>query len=131
MSAFVIRGAPVFDGESALGEVDVRVVDERVATVGAAGTADTADTADTVVPEGEDVVDGSSATLLPGLIDAHTHTDTEPLRQALTFGVTTELDMTSIPQAMIPLRREVAGDRKLADVRSVRRPHSEHARFDH
>jgi N-acyl-D-aspartate/D-glutamate deacylase len=128
MSAFVIRGARVFDGESALGEVDVGVVDERVATVGAAGTADTADM---VVPEGEDVVDGSSATLLPGLIDAHTHTDTEPLRQALTFGVTTELDMTSIPQAMIPLRREVAGDRKLADVRSVRRPHAEHARFDH
>lgn len=77
MSAFVIRGARVFDGESALGEVDVGVVDERVATVGAAGTADTADM---VVPEGEDVVDGSSATLLPGLIDAHTHTDSSSPR---------------------------------------------------
>lgn len=99
----------MFDGERALGELDVRVVDERVAAVGAAGM---------VVPEDDEVVDGSDATLLPGLIDAHTHTGSGPLRQALTFGITTELDMTSVPQAMIPLRREVAMDRTFADVRS-------------
>ncbi|MBE1609207.1 amidohydrolase family protein [Actinopolymorpha pittospori] len=109
MSAFVIRGARVFDGERALGELDVRVVDERVAAVGAAGM---------MVPADDEVVDGSDATLLPGLIDAHTHTGSEPLRQALTFGITTELDMTSVPQTMIPLRREVAEDRTFADVRS-------------
>lgn len=39
MSAFVSAGARVFDGERALGEVDVRVVDERVAAVGASRSA--------------------------------------------------------------------------------------------
>src|SRR4029453_4310753 len=40
------------------------------------------------------VIDGAGFTLVPGLIDAHTHVrDAEELRQALRFGVTTMLDM--------------------------------------
>ena len=46
------------------------------------------------IPAGAEVIDGKGKTLLPGLIDAHTHVFTEDaLRQALIFGVTTELDM--------------------------------------
>jgi len=42
--------------------------------------------------EGE-VIDGTGKTLLPGLFDAHTHTSVDSLRNALKFGVTTELEM--------------------------------------
>lgn len=103
---FVITGARVFDGENSLGIVDVEVADGRIASIGGNR------------PEGVDLIDGAGTTLLPGLIDAHTHTDAESLRQALTFGVTTEFDMLSMPEQMIPLRRKVAASNELADVRS-------------
>ena len=45
------------------------------------------------VPAGLDTIDGTSQTLLPGLIDAHTHAFGNALERALQFGVTTELDM--------------------------------------
>ncbi|WP_275294642.1 amidohydrolase family protein [Amycolatopsis sp. La24] len=106
MNHFAVTGAHVFDGEDSLGTVDVEVADGRIASVG--GTR----------PEGVDLIDGAGATLLPGLIDAHTHTDEQSLRQALTFGVTTEFDMLSMPQQMIPVRRKVAASNNLADVLS-------------
>ena len=50
--------------------------------------------AEVEIPAGAEVIDGDGKTLLPGLIDAHTHIFSEDaLRQALIFGVTTELDM--------------------------------------
>ncbi|MET9260701.1 amidohydrolase family protein [Amycolatopsis sp. NPDC004079] len=106
MDHFVITGALVFDGENSLGIVDVEVADGRIASIGGNR------------PDGVELVDGTGATLLPGLIDAHTHTDAQSLRQALTFGVTTELDMLSMPEQMIPLRRRTAASNDLADVRS-------------
>jgi len=46
------------------------------------------------IPTGATVIEGRDKTLIPGLIDAHTHTyDAEQLRTAVVFGVTTELDM--------------------------------------
>lgn len=39
------------------------------------------------------IVDGQGMTLLPGLFDAHVHTSADSLRDALKFGVTTELEM--------------------------------------
>ncbi|WP_409181688.1 amidohydrolase family protein [Amycolatopsis sp. VS8301801F10] len=106
MNHFVITGARVFDGENSLGTVDVEVADGKIANVGGER------------PANADLVDGSGATLLPGLIDAHTHTDEESLGQALAFGVTTEFDMLSMPQQMIPLRRKAAASNDLADVQS-------------
>ncbi|MFD2471715.1 amidohydrolase family protein [Amycolatopsis silviterrae] len=106
MNHFVITGARVFDSENSLGIVDVEVADGRIASVGGDR------------PAGADLIDGTGATLLPGLLDAHTHTDAESLRQSLTFGVTTEFDMLSMPDQMIPLRRRTAAANDLADVRS-------------
>jgi imidazolonepropionase-like amidohydrolase len=45
------------------------------------------------IPAGATVIDGHGATLMPGLIDSHVHTDIDGLRDALKFGVTTELAM--------------------------------------
>ena len=103
---FVIAGAKVFDGERVLGELDVHVTGEVIRAVGRSR------------PDGVEVVDGSGATLLPGLIDTHTHASAEGLRHALAFGITTELDMASVPETMIPLRAEAAQCRDMADVRT-------------
>jgi imidazolonepropionase-like amidohydrolase len=104
---FVITGAQVFDGEKRRGRPDVRVAGGVIAAVGGPRTPD------------DQVIDGTGATLLPGLIDAHTHADEAALRQALAFGITTELDLLSIPAKMVPLRRTVADSFDLADVRSA------------
>jgi imidazolonepropionase-like amidohydrolase len=47
----------------------------------------------TAVPANAKLIDGTGKTLLPGLIDAHTHVYGTALERALRFGVTTELDM--------------------------------------
>jgi imidazolonepropionase-like amidohydrolase len=44
-------------------------------------------------PEHAVIIDAQGGTLLPGLIDAHVHTSVDGLRDALKFGVTTELEM--------------------------------------
>ena len=82
---FAIRDVRVFDGEAFIERATVRVRDGRIEAVGE----------DLDVPTGWDVVDGGGRTLLPGLIDAHVHTWGEARRDALRFGVTTQIDMFS------------------------------------
>jgi imidazolonepropionase-like amidohydrolase len=89
----LFRNARVFDGTRVLEGTDVLVHDGTIARV-AKGIA---------APDGAQVIDATGKTLLPGLIDAHTHAYGEALRQALMFGVTTELDQfteTHMAQAM-------------------------------
>ncbi len=62
---------------------------------------------------------GGGKTLLPGLIDSHTHAQLPSLEHALLFGVTTELDMFSCPEWMDGQRRDAADRNDLADVRSA------------
>ncbi|MGY0612822.1 CIA30 family protein [Luteimonas sp. A501] len=81
--AFAISGVRIFDGERVLPAANVIVRDGRIEAVGA----------DVAIPAGIEVVDGGGRTLLPGLIDAHTHSWGDAQRDALRFGVTTELDM--------------------------------------
>jgi len=83
--AFAVRGARVFDGERAIGVADVLVEGGRIAAVGRGLS----------IPAGVPVIDGSGKTLLPGLIDSHVHAFGDARKDALRFGVTTELDMFS------------------------------------
>ena len=100
--ATVIRGATVFTGDEVL----------ETATVTVRGRTIEAVTAGEALPPaaGEDatVVDGSGMTLLPGLIDAHTHSFGPALEEALNFGVTTVLDMFTEPNQAAAWRREQA-----------------------
>ncbi len=124
--AFAVRHARVFDGTCVVPYDTVVVRDGVVAAVGKAAT---------VLPEPEaadfdEVIDGTGRTLLPGLIDAHVHlgggdvsgrTARVRLRQSLRFGITTALDMFSIPEAIQDVTREQAagGGHDLADLRSA------------
>lgn len=105
MDRTAIVDARVFDGEEV---VDAGVVVLEGARIRAVGGP---------VPDGAEVVDAAGSTLLPGLIDAHVHTSVEALELALTFGVTTELEM----QGMFTRhnREHVTDDDRVADVRSA------------
>ncbi|MDL9937210.1 hypothetical protein QSJ18_10690 [Gordonia sp. ABSL1-1] len=105
MSITAIVGAKIFDGETTL-SADTVVIDDGVIT--AIGTD---------VPAGATIVDGTGATLLPGLIDAHVHTNRDALALALRFGVTTELEMQGTHTGS--RRAAIAEDDSVADVRSA------------
>lgn len=76
-----IINATVFDGVNNMGIQTVVFAAGRIISIGKE------------VPPDANIIDGTGATLLPGLIDAHTHTSVDSLRCALKFGVTTELEM--------------------------------------
>ena len=98
----VIEGVRVFDGREVIDQATVIVRDGLIEAVGPA----------LVIPDHAEIIDGAGKTLIPGLIDAHTHTfDPAALRQALAFGVTTELDMfTSAPFAAAMRSQQEAGN---------------------
>jgi imidazolonepropionase-like amidohydrolase len=100
-----ITNARIFDGERVLSDQIVVIDGAFILAIGAA------------VPAGATVVDARGATLLPGLIDAHVHTDINGLRDALAFGVTTELEMMGHWTAQE--RQMVAERDDVADVRSA------------
>jgi imidazolonepropionase-like amidohydrolase len=97
--AFSITNARIFDGTRLLpGKGVVVVRDGRIVAAGP----------DARVPEGAQVVDAAGATLLPGFIDSHTHVFGNALERALIFGVTTELDMFTMPGLARQMREEQA-----------------------
>jgi len=111
---FVIRQARIFDGHQVLSAADVRVQEGIIQAVAPALAG---------LPEMENV-DGRGATLLPGLIDSHTHPySRQSLRQALMFGVTTEIAMSAPAHfAAEVMRTGAAGDPEIADLRSAGTP---------
>ncbi|HEX6360404.1 amidohydrolase family protein [Actinophytocola sp.] len=100
----LIQGVRVFTGEEALPGADVLIEDGRIGT-----------------PDGgrvDETVPGAGRTLLPGLIDAHVHVSDGSLEQALSYGVTTELDMFCLPDNLARQRRLAADRHDVADLRS-------------
>lgn len=83
---FVVQGAAVFDGHALHPDSDVLVREGRIAALGRPGQR-------LDVPAGAAVIAGRGRTLLPGLIDSHTHSYGPARRDALRLGVTTELEM--------------------------------------
>ena len=92
---FAVVDVTVFDGEQFLPHRDVWVEEGRIRSVGQRLN----------LPDGLPRVDGRGYTLLPGLIDAHTHTYGVALGDALRFGVTTVLDQFTAPMLARGKRR--------------------------
>jgi len=95
---FVIRHARIFDGTQVISADSVFVQNHKIQAVGK----------DLKVPAGTAEIDATDDTLLPGLIDSHTHDWSDSPKQALLFGVTTELNMGGIPKFVADLREAEA-----------------------
>lgn len=97
----VFRNVAAFDGSRLVRRTNVVVRDGMIRAVGQKA----------VISASAQIIDGEGRTLLPGLIDAHTHLGTtygeQFLQDALTFGVTTELEMWG-SDASMALRNESA-----------------------
>jgi imidazolonepropionase-like amidohydrolase len=109
----LIRDVRLFDGETVLEHRSVLIENGVIARIGDAALD---------VP-GARIVDGSGRTLLPGLIDAHVHIAEDvpgAARQALAFGVTTQLDMWNGGDRLRRIKEMQAADApELADVRTA------------
>ena len=99
-----ITDVRIFDGYGVIDENTVTIDGARIGSVGGS------------IPAGATVIDGRGATLLPGLIDSHVHTDMNGLKDALKFGVTTELEMMGHWSKR--KRRQIAKRDDIADLRS-------------
>jgi methyltransferase (TIGR00027 family) len=105
----MVRRARVFDGEAMHPPTDVLVSAGLITEIGP----------NLSPPSGCEVVDGRGQTLLPGLIDAHTHVYPGRLEQALAFGVATELDMCAVPPVVTELKAQATASAEVADLRSA------------
>ena len=102
----VITNARIFDGEQVVEASTIVIEGDQIISVGEE------------VPEHAVVIDAEGGTVLPGLIDAHVHTSVEFLRDALKFGVTTELEMMG-GFTKSGREHELQGIEDIADVRSA------------
>ena len=108
----IIEQVRVFDGSSVIPETNVLAEDGMIRAVGPSVRA----------PAGAEIVDGKGKTLLPGLIDSHTHTiGAQSLQQAPIFGVTTDLDMFTDPSMAAEIKKQQKEGKLLnyADLRSA------------
>ena len=96
--SFAIKNVRVFDGTAVTQNATVIVENGLIKAVGK----------NIAAPAGIEAIDGTGHTLLPGLIDSHTHAFGPVLRQALMFGVTTELDMFTSHHAAAVWRKQQA-----------------------
>jgi imidazolonepropionase-like amidohydrolase len=84
-NSFAVINARVFDGDKTFDKASVLVQSGKITAIGS----------NIKIPKGIPTYDGTGKTLLPGFIDSHTHTYGDAQKEALRFGVTTELDMFS------------------------------------
>src|SRR5215471_5606481 len=110
--ALVFRDVDVFDGSRMMRHINVLVRGGMIRAVGA----------DVTIPSSAQIIDGKGKTLLPGFFDSHTHlgvTNGEKfLRDALDFGVTTELEMWGTAESLA-LRKKIS-DGSLTDIADLR-----------
>ena len=112
--SLAFRNVDVFDGTRLIRNTNVVVRDGMIRAIGPS----------VVLPSSAEIIDGKGKTLLPGLIDAHVHLGIAQgerfLRDAMIFGVTTELEMWG-GETSLALRNKItsSGITDLADLRTA------------
>ena len=106
LAATAFHDVAVFDGQKMQPPTNVIIEGDHIVRIGSGPD-----------PAGATVVDGRGKTLLPGLIDAHAHPFLAALKDALSFGVTTELDMLGIPEGAAEAKKRASPDE--ADLRTA------------
>jgi imidazolonepropionase-like amidohydrolase len=108
----VFRNVDVFDGARMIRRTNVLIRDGMIRAVGA----------NVAIPASAEVIDGKGKTLLPGFFDSHTHLGLmfgeQFLRDALDFGVTTELEMWGADSS-VSLRKKISSG-ELSDIADLR-----------
>ncbi|OUC78095.1 amidohydrolase family protein [Gordonia lacunae] len=104
----VFEDVRLFDGESVVDHAFVTIRGQKIDAV--------TDYASS--PTNAETVNGRGCTLMPGLIDSHAHAKPGALEMALSFGVTTEIDLGSDPLWMDDQRAAARTRDDVADVRS-------------
>ena len=110
-NSVIFRNISIFDGKRFVAQMNVLTRAGRIQAVAR----------QLEIPSDCDVIDGTEKTLLPGLIDSHTHAfSREDLTTAITLGVTTEFDMGNDYKLVEAMKREISvGDAPMADLRSA------------
>jgi imidazolonepropionase-like amidohydrolase len=110
LNSFVLHNVQIFDGKVALEGKSIVVEDGLIKAV----------TDDAGAWQALSQIDGQGGTVMPGLMDAHTHTQTLfQLEETLRFGVTTIFDMATAPAAADMLREAARTRDDVADYRSA------------
>ena len=99
-AATLVRDVRVFDGKTVHERRSVLFDGARIVDANVRGPA----------PAGARIVEGAGRTLLPGLIDAHTHAFRQ-LDLPVLFGVTTQIDMFTAVPVMQDAKRSMAAGR--------------------
>lgn len=109
---FIISNTRIYDGNNLLEKASIIVKQGKVSEIITGEHKSKAD-----IP----TIAGNGYTILPGLIDAHTHTWGSAAEEALNFGVATELDMFTLPAGMSEhiLLRDKSTNTTQADVFSA------------
>ena len=92
---FIIKNVRLYDGDQLFEDTDIEIKNSKVYKIA------THIKTDKDIP----IFNASGKTLLPGFIDAHTHAYGDALIDALNFGVTTELDMFTMPAFISSVRK--------------------------
>ena len=97
--ALLITNVNLFNGEKFEGPLDIEIQNGLVQKVSTK-----------IAQNGQRLLEGRSRVVIPGLIDAHTHTFGDGLSSALNFGVTSQIDMFS-SSTLLPMANEQRADR--------------------
>lgn len=109
MTSFIIKDVRLFDGDDTLESASVLVENGMIKKVGLR-----------VEEDGVPTLSRPGHTLLPGLIDAHTHpqADARLPEQAFRFGITTLMDMHNLHKNAVQLKQWAKQRKDFPDIRS-------------